>query len=373
MKIGLLTFHTAANFGATLQAYALQEFLEQNGYDAEYLDYQNHHRRMIYDMSYHVKECLKSGKILEALVYSFGMPIMNMRKKKFDIFNRKYLYLSSQTYYTPKDLEGVNDHYDKFIVGSDQVWNPKNNGGDVSFLLDFVTDKTKTISYSSSFGVIDIPEFIRDEYVRCLKQIQSVSTREQTGVNIIKKLTGRDAKLVLDPVFLLTKEQWENLIVDSPVEGKFLFSYTNRKNQMTRFLKTGYNMKGIKHHKLSRFTSISDFINPSVKVKYDMSPTEFLANIKGSVLVVSASFHCISLSIILNKPFVCFLTGNDGKDERLKTLLTHFGLMDRVYRTGMTLEEVQKPIDWDKVNLLMEGKRQDSISFLLNAVNKTNI
>lgn len=368
MKLGLLTFHTAANFGAALQAYALQQFLESKGYDAEYLDYQNHHRRMIYDMPYHIKESMKSGKVVDALFYTLGMPVMNMRKKKFENFNQEYLHLSNKTYHNSQELESTNDIYDKFIVGSDQVWHPNNNGRDVTFMLSFVKDESKTISYASSFGISEVPEYIKADYAISLKRIHHLSTREQTGVNIIKNLTGREAKLVLDPVFLLTKEQWQNLIEDSPVEGRYLFSYTNRKDQIAKFLATGYDMKGMKHHKLSRFTSVADFINPAVKVKYDMSPKEFLANVNGAQIVVSASFHCICFSIILNKPFVCFLTGNDGKDERLKTLLTHFGLMDRVYKNGMTQGDVQKPIDWDKVNVVMQEKRKESIDFLLSSL-----
>lgn len=369
MKIGLLTFHTAANFGASLQAYALQEFLVRSGYDAEYLDYQNHHRRMIYDMPYHIKECFKAGKIVEATTYMFGLPIMNIRKRKFDMFTNKYLRLSPKAYYIPEELKSTNGLYDKFVVGSDQVWNPRNNGRDVSYLLSFVEDKSKAISYSSSFGVLSIPDKIKSDYVNCLNSIHSLSTREQSGVMLIKELTGRDAKLVLDPVFLLSKEQWQELASSNPVNGRFVFSYTNRKDQMSKFLKTtGYKMEGLKHHKLSRFTTFGDFLNPSVKVKYDMSPTEFLANVNGAELVVSASFHCISLSIILNRPFVCFLTGDEGKDERLKTLLTHFDLLDRVYREDMTLADVMKPIDWGRVNSIKEEIRSDSINFLLSSI-----
>lgn len=369
MKIGLLTFHTAANFGAALQTYALQEFLVRSGYDAEYLDYQNHHRRMIYDMPYHIKECLKTAKIIEAITYMLGLPIMNIRKRKFDIFSDKYLRLSSKTYYSPDDLKTTNGLYDKFVVGSDQVWNPRNNGQDVSYLLNFVEDKSKTISYSSSFGVLTIPDYIKSDYVNCLNGIHNLSTREQSGVKLIKELTGRDAKLVLDPVFLLSKEQWQELAASTPISGRYLFSYTNRKDQMSKFLKTtGYRMDGIKHYKLSRFTTIGDFINPSVKVKYDMSPTEFLANVNGAELVVSASFHCISLSIILNRPFVCFLTGDEGKDERLKTLLTHFDLLDRVYRNDMSLEDVMKPIDWSRVNSIKEEICSNSINFLISSI-----
>jgi len=370
MKLGLLSFHTAANFGAALQAYALQEFLVSKGYDAEYIDYQNHQRRMVYDMPYKVKVCMKRKKYAEAMAFALGVPMMNMRKRKFEKFNKEYLHISPKAYYDIKELDAVNELYDMFIVGSDQVWNPGNNGKDIAYMLSFVKDEKKTMSYASSFGLLEVPEYIKNDYARNLMRIAHLSTRELSGVSIIKDLTGRDAQLVLDPVFLLKKEQWQELIVDKKRGGKYLFSYTNRKDQMGKFLKTGYNMHGIKHHKLSRFTGIADFFNPSVKVKYDMSPQEFLANVDGAQMVVSASFHCICFAIILNKPFVCFLTGNDGKDERLKTLLTHFGLMDRVYHKGMTLQDVQSPIDWQIVNDKIDKKRIDSIAFIFDSLKR---
>lgn len=369
MKIALLTFHNTANFGAALQAYALQHYLEEKGFETEYLDYNSHHRRMIYDMPYRIKSSLKSGKLVDAVLYTLGMPMMNMRKAKFDKFNEKYLHISKEVYHDKDELKKSNALYDKFIVGSDQVWNPGNNGKDIAFLLSFVEDSSKTISYASSFGVSEIPDFIKEDYAACFKRIEHLSTREVSGVNIIKEISGREAKLVLDPVFLLTKNQWMEIMDKETFGHKYMFSYTNRKNQTSSFLKTtGFSLRGMKHHKLSRFTTVSDFVNPNVNVKYDMSPTEFITNIQNSELVISASFHCICFSIILNKPFVCFLTGNEGKDERLKTLLTHFGLMDRVFTKDMRLEDVNKPIDWEHVNKGLEEKRQDSIEYLLKAV-----
>ena len=369
MKLGLLTFHTAANFGAALQAYALQEFLESKGYDAEYIDYQSHKRRMIYDMPYRIKTCLKNKKLLDALHYTLGLPFMNRRKAKFEKFNRRYLHISERMYCSSEELKQANDIYDIFIVGSDQVWNPGNNGWDTAFMLDFVKDAEKTISYASSFGLLSVPDKIKDDYAKCLSQIKHLSTREKSGVQIIKQLTGRDAELVLDPVFLLDKEQWKELIPQPSNTDDYLFSYTNRKNQVEDFLKaTGFDTKGKKHHKLSRFTSVKDFLNPSVKVKYDMSPTDFLSNVNGAKMVLSASFHCICFSIILNKPFVCFLTGNDGKDERLRTLLEHFGLTNRIYHKGMTAEDITHAIDWDTINKQIGEKKRHSITFLTKSI-----
>lgn len=370
MKIGLLTFHTSANYGAVLQAFALQHFLEQRGYDAEYLDYQNHCRRMFYDIPYHVRTLLHEGKVAEALFYFVGMPFLNWRKKKFESFRKQYLRISSNTWHTPEELAVTNNIYDTFVIGSDQVWNHKHNGSDTSFMLSFVNNPAKTISYASSFGMSEVPESLKAAYANSLYRICHLSTREQNGVDIIKSLTGRDAQLVLDPVFLPERDVWLKLIGEQPKSGNYLFSYTNEKRQMRDFLKvTGYNMKGMRHHKLSRFTTITDFLSSSVKVKYGMSPIDFLSNINGADLVVSASFHCISFAIILNRPFICILSGNEGRNERLITLLSHFGLTDRIFSKKMTLNDVQKPINWNKVNGLMEKKRKESVSFLLNALN----
>lgn len=369
MKIGLLTFHTSANYGAALQAFALQHFLEEQGYETEYLDYLNHCRRMFYDIPYHVRQCIKQGKIVEALFYMLGMPLLNSRKRKFEEFRRKFLHVSATTWHTPEELIVTNQLYDKFIAGSDQIWNHKHNGSDTSFMLSFVTDPERTISYASSFGLAEVPEELVDGYANSLKRIKYLSTREQSGVELIRKLTGREALLTLDPVFLPNQDFWTKQIENIPLHENYIFSYTNQRHQMRNFIATtGYDLKEMKHHKLSRFTTLYDFLSPSVKVIYDMAPLEFLANIRGAQLVVSASFHCISFAIILNRPFVCFLTGNEGRDERLKTLLSHFGLTNRIFSKQMTKEDVNRPIDWEKVNSIIEEKRKDSVAFLFNAL-----
>ena len=39
MKVGILTFHRAHNYGAVLQCYALQETLKRMGHDVQVIDY----------------------------------------------------------------------------------------------------------------------------------------------------------------------------------------------------------------------------------------------------------------------------------------------------------------------------------------------
>ena len=369
MKIGLISFHNAANHGASLQAYALERFLELNNFDCEYIDYQNETRRQSYDMRFLIRKSILEKRFVDAVKYAIGMPLLSLRKRSFSSFYKKYVKYSTKTYYTPKELKETNEIYDVFITGSDQIWNPHHNGDDVSYLLGFVNDDKLKISYSSSLSVTSIPAKLEKDYKNCLNAIKYLSTRELSGVKLIKELTGRDAKLVLDPVFLLSKEEWSKIITTPKISYRFVFSDTNRPNQITNFVKqTGFPISTVKHHKLSRYTTSADFLNPKVKVEYTLSPSRYIQDILESEIVLSASFHCTSFAIIMNRPFVCFLTGDEGKDERLMTLLSHFGLKDRIFNNMMTLEDVNKPIDWHYVNTVLDEKRKDSIAFLLNSL-----
>lgn len=190
------------------------------------------------------------------------------------------------------------------------------------------------------------------------------------GRDLINELTGRDAQVVLDPVMLLTKEQWMQLVPDKQKNERFIFSYTNRDSQITDFFKTGYKLEYRKHYILSRYTRPQDFISPTSRVKYCMSPQEFVSVIANADLVVSASFHCLAMSIILNRPFVAILTGDKGKDERPLNILRALNLEDRILNPSMTVAEVNAPIDWDSVNKKIEELKASSVAYLDKAINE---
>lgn len=370
MKLGLLTFHDAANYGAVLQAYALQAYLQEAGCECEYLNYRNERRRRVYDMGYHIRSNLRKGNLPAVLSYTLGFPFMETRKRRFAEFRKSKLNVSADEYRTGEDLRRSLDRYDKFVVGSDQVWNPGNNGADTAFMLDFVPERNRKISYASSFGIASIPPQLRSAYANSLKEIGRLSVRERAGARLVKELTGRDVPLVVDPVFLPGRTHWTALAGESQEShAPFLFSYTNKAGQAESFFReTGFPLKGLELHKLSRQTSPGDFFNPKVKVSYSMSPVEFLRNVRDAELVLTASFHCLAFSLIFNKPFVCFLKGDAGKDERLAGLLKELDLENRIFRPGMTREEVSEPIDYERVNAKLARMAADSSNFLLMAL-----
>ena len=197
-----------------------------------------------------------------------------------------------------------------------------------------------------------------------------ISVRERHAVDLVRELSGRSAELVLDPVFLLSREEWQQFLLNRP-RSRYIFTYTNQPGQVERFLnQTGYDIQHFKHYKLARATSLLDFLSGHTCVKYAMSPSEFISCINYAKLVVSASFHCIALSIVLNKPFVAILTGDTGKDERILSILQLLGLQNRIYSPSMTLEEINFPINYKSVNEEISRLRKDSFQFLINSIEK---
>lgn len=369
MKAGLMTFHTAANYGAALQAYAFEKFLLDRGIECEYINYVNASRAHEYSMTWHIWDSLRRGNLKNAVAYALGSPFMSLRKHRFDKFYEQYLKATAKVYHNSEEAAELNDKYDYFVVGSDQVWNPLCNGDDAAFLLDFVKDDDKRISYSPSFGMTSVDDAHKAVYAENLSRFKHIGVRETVGKKIVKDLTGKDATLVLDPVLLLTREQWMEMMPVKEKKEHFIFSYTNRDSQTADFFKTGYKLDGRKHYVLSRYTKPADFVNPKVRVKYCMSPQEFLWVINNADLVVTASFHCTALAIILNKPFVAIVTGDAGKDERLLSMLNTLGLNNRVLRDGMSVEDVCKEIDYEAVNQRIEQMKEQSVNYIINALN----
>jgi len=367
MKVALISFHNAYNYGAGLQAYALQEAVSAMGAECEYIDYINKRRADGYKVSSRVRKAIAKKDIKGIVKNLCGAPFIWARGRKFDRFYRQYLHKTGEVYRTCEEARALDDRYDRFIVGSDQVWNEEHNGRDAAFFLGFVGDKAKKISYSSSFGMAEIPEELKDWYAGLLSDIDCLSTREVHGVNLIRELTGRNAHLVLDPVFLLPTERWTEFLRPEAPSGKYTFYYMNAQFNPADFsLVTGW--EDHRKYILSASVSPKDFVKKGQKVTFAMSPAEFLQRIHDAELVVTTSFHCLAFAILFHKRFVAVLSGDEGRDERLTNLLQITGLEDRVFSRTMTLADVNAPIDYDEVEKRLEVYRRYSRDYLKAAV-----
>ena len=362
-KIGLITYHSAYNYGAALQAFAAQAAINGMGQACTIINYQPSARKNSYDMGYQIRETFKKGNPKLALKMFFGNFFMQKRKRAFDKFNEEYVQWTEQEFQNETELKQIENQYDLFVAGSDQIW----KSGDPVYLLSFVRDKQKAVSYSSSFGMTVIPDENRSVYYDNLVNMKCLSSREDTGVKIIKELTGRDAALVLDPVFLLSKEQWEKIMVRSKKKpGKLnLFVYTSEAGMFKKFLDK-VKWKPEKYHAalISRHINPKDFISSNTTVAYSISPAEFLGFVAESDLIVTASFHCAAFCIILQKQFVVLLKEDDGLNSRLTNLLKLVNLEDRILTESSTRDEILAPIDFTDVQKRLDEHIFESKKYL---------
>ena len=204
MKVGIITFHRAINYGAILQAYALKKKIDELGNVTKVIDYVN------------LKE-EKACKIINTnSLKSFIGSLLKFRfKKRKDIkfvdFRKKYLNLTPVVG-TKGALKELNAQFNVFITGSDQVWNYNIIGGDMTYLLDFANEGKKN-SYAASFGVINIEEKYKRQYSDLLNSFTNIAVREDAGAKIIRELCHKEVPVVLDPTLLLDAFEWMRLTV----------------------------------------------------------------------------------------------------------------------------------------------------------------
>ena len=178
LRICTLTHHTVPNYGAVLQAFALQKAIENLGYKSEILNYISERVQISYYLKFP-----KKGSIKKKISYFFKHSNFMKRKAVFDAFLNQYILLSKETY-TKETLKESNQRYDLFITGSDQVWNLKLHQMDTAYMLDFVIDNRKKGSYAASFGYETIPNEYKEKTKELLNQFQYINVREESGKNI---------------------------------------------------------------------------------------------------------------------------------------------------------------------------------------------
>ena len=197
-KIGILTYHRAYNYGAVLQAYALQSAIQNINYNVEIIDY----------CCDYIEKIGSEKSIKNIIKFILSGRRINQTKKKFVKFRNDKLNLSNNDF-NRDTIKEIADLYDIYIVGSDQVWNYQGSNFDKTYFLDFVKQNTKKKSYAASFGISKIPPKYEKEYIRLLNKFSDISVREKQGINIINNLLGKDCELVLDPTLLLSKKEWK--------------------------------------------------------------------------------------------------------------------------------------------------------------------
>ena len=302
MKIGILTYHRAHNYGAMLQAYALRTYLHNQGHDVEFIDYWPDSHNKQYTLFKPIRGKSLYFKILNIISDSVTLIRRTIRMNKFNNFRKKHLGINDSIKYTT-NKEPIIERYDCVVVGSDQIWRTqeyegKHVGIDPMYLCTNIPNTTRCISYAASMGIISLTS--EDEHVirTSLKNFNTILVRENSLKQLVESL-GYSAHVVLDPTLLLTKQQWDQLIPSHRYSQKpyVLFYELMPSQEALAFAKK-------KALSLNCELLIMDSIIHTLPRKNHISyasPIEFMHAIRDAEFVIATSFHGTAFSIIFEK------------------------------------------------------------------------
>lgn len=369
-RIGVITMHKVLNYGSALQAYATQKTIEQLGYDCELIDY-------TYPNGFHKQNHRESTLVLLkrfVLHLSLGFPYKK-KGKKFGKFRNNYFKLSSVTYNSPDQIAANPPFYDVYMVGSDQVWNPRHIGSDTTFVLSFAASGQKKISFASSFAQANIEKKYHNLYSPYLSDFDAISVREANGQKIIKEWLGRDVPVCLDPTLLLKKEDYlpiaadSALKIDEPFVLVYILQYAyNPYPYAADFVKQVHRETGL-HVVLLDFTAKEKLGIEHVTNLHDaVGPSEFLYLFLNASLVITTSFHGTAFALNFEKPLYAIINDKATSDDRMLNLLTMVGAEDRAIKKNSPVERIDLKMNYSGITPKLDALRDKSIDYLQNSL-----
>ncbi len=351
-KIGILTFSRVRNYGAVLQSWALKNIILKLGHSCEIINYSNN----FLSVKYKLMPNHKIFNFKELILDILRLPLKLLETYNFCKFN-SFLYSNKKIFFK-RDLYSLNDKYDLFIVGSDQVWNLDLTGNDTSYFLDFVTDNYKKNAYAASFGKDRLTEEQKKIFRYFLEKFNKLSVREIQGQNIIKELIDKEIPVLLDPTMLLDKNDWENIAI-FPKKNNFILLYLmDFDRDIINFAE-----KFAKHKKIE-IIYLSSAFRKKINAKYvNPIPQEWVGYFMNAEYIVTNSFHGLCFAINFNKHFfVDLLPLPANVNSRLENILDLFNLRDRLIdNIG---NDYDRLIDYEFVNKILEIEREKSINYL---------
>ena len=355
MIVSIVSLFGEFNYGNRLQNFAVQEVLRSMGCQTQAI--------FIESSKFNVKGFLKSVCLNTPLYLLLNLSNKKMvsfkRLQAFRKFNRNFITLKKYT-----SVEEIEDA-DFFVVGSDQVWNPKryNEIKKELFFLTF-TVPTKRICFSPSFGLSTIPDQWKTYFKEKLSEFTKLSVREKRGAQIIKELTGRDAEVLIDPTLMIDEDVWLKIAkkpqrVDTNVN--YVFNYflgDMPEKALFKGEEIAKNLKGLVYN-------IMDKNNPEL---YISGPSEFLFLIKHAAVVQTDSFHACVFSFLFGKPFLLYAREGEDADmfSRMETLFSTFDLKRKFVDSGLPNDIFECDYSYGYQKLKVE--REKVIAFLKDSM-----
>lgn len=351
-KVGILTFHNVRNYGASLQAYALQRKMQDAFSHVEIIQYQN--EKIQNELKLWAPEGASLSSYLKA---ALGAVFRFQKKRAFDAFNRTMLTLSAEV--QKEQLPEFAKKYDILITGSDQVWCTSLTDYDTSYFLDFAGKDQVKIAYAPSFGDDPIPDISLVSY---LNQMDLLTTREEIVSQEFRAQLTQECTVVCDPTLLLDVAAWESIAAKRHCKKPYAFLFMIRPSKaLIAKAETFCEEKGLQ---LISNKSFAFFQHPS--------PVDFLSWVKNAAYVFTDSFHGTVFSLIFHRQFACYCYAGDTEKKKGRLLK----LLELVHLSHRALDhpdfQVEAPISWTETQATLNAYANRSWRLVMEWFEKHN-
>lgn len=362
MKIGTLTFHTAHNYGAMLQAYALVKYIQLQGHDAEIIDY----RAEFNEKRFAPKPISHFFSLREIYNIIFRNSYQKPCPHAFEGFYKNYLNVSAKSY-RKEELAESSKNYDRIVTGSDQVWNLACTADDDAYFLPFCDD-AKKYSYAASLGITSVKDELRQRLRSYIVPFKGVSVREKEAVEIVRDITDIEATQVVDPTMLLTKNEWAKIADYSRCPNdKYAVMYLMSEDlELMRFAQ-----RYSKVHSL-KLLYISQRFFKRIKAEYlrDVTPNQWLGLFLNADTIITNSFHGSAFGINFGKNIFLKYIPRSIANSRMQTLVNTYPLCDHLLTSENICKSDFSTLDFVGIGKELSIQRNLSYDYISNVVLK---
>jgi hypothetical protein len=370
LRVGILTFHAANNFGAVLQTYATCRALKELGFVPQVIDYRPCYsadsppapQSRFLQLPLKVLRKLRDRRLLA----SVGNVLRNRR---FERFRRRFLPTTTRVYSSAEQLRATPPDVDVCVCGSDQIWNSRLTGGqlDPTLFLDFAPRGVRRVAYAPSIGGVIFPDDWREPIAALLREFAALSGRESDICTIIKQLVGRDAPLVVDPSMLVA--DYSPAIIE-PHRGPKRYIAVYPLDYSQPFVNSVQRVRNVLSLPV---VNIGTQPLPGADINRNcLGPSEWLGWLRRATFVCTNSFHGTTYSIIFRRDFVtCPYLTHPAANARLTTLLAQCDLKGRFVADAGQLtggSVAIGPVDYDAAEPLLQAAIARSRRYLQDAV-----
>lgn len=371
-SVCIFTFLRAYNYGAVLQAFALNKSINRLNAKAETVDYwpdyfaKKYHNRFFTHTKHESAKIKVKSRLLWIVLYK--------RNWKFGKFIKKNIPLSKKRFFCKSDLYKL-DKYDVYMTGSDQVWSPTVAKFDPVFFLDSEYIDGEKYSYAASLGTSQVPTKMKNDYIKQLNQFSICSVRDNDDMTSLKEIIDKEIVVSCDPTLLLTQNEWLELLSNAGKNKKhkyILLYYVNQSNGLREQAKALSRALRLQVVAVPCNMSIKCILGKNDKscgfsVVHSASPNDFLSLIYNAQYVVTNSFHGTVFSVLFHKKFLSQTIRDNGeRNGRIISFLSSVGLEDRTLDYG--IKKLNQDVDWESVDNTIDSLRCLSINYLKSII-----